>query len=63
MPGYGRGRGFWGPGFGMRFGFDLRFCRWFPWSPRRWCNGMYGSITPYELGPYRYGNLYCSYIL
>ncbi|MDI6639601.1 MAG: DUF5320 domain-containing protein [Methanocellales archaeon] len=47
MPIYGRGRGFWGPGFGMGFGFGLGFCRWFPWMPRWWWTGMYGPITPY----------------
>jgi len=22
-------------------------CRWFPWLPRLWWTGMYGSITPW----------------
>jgi len=22
-------------------------CRWFPWLPRWWWSGMYGSIPPY----------------
>ncbi|MDI6859032.1 MAG: hypothetical protein QMC85_00900 [Methanocellales archaeon] len=60
MPRYGRGRGFWGPGFGMGFwgrGFGMGnpypFCRRFPWMPRWWWTGMYGPITPYV--PYGYG--------
>ena len=63
MPRYGRGRGFWGLGFGMRLGFGLGSCRWFPWLPRWWWTGMYGPITPYALGPYGYGTPYGSYIL
>ena len=55
MPRYGRGRGFWGPGSGMRSGFGLGFCRGFQWLPRRWWAGMYGSITPYVSGWMRFG--------
>jgi len=65
MPRYGRGRGFWGPGFEMRFGFGS--CRRFPWLPRWWWTGIYGPITPYASGPYGYrtgyGTPYGSYVL
>jgi len=26
-------------------------CRWFPWLPRWWWTGMYGSIAPYWAPP------------
>lgn len=44
-PGYGMGRGFWGFGRGM--GNPYPNCRFFPWLPRRWWTGMYGPISPY----------------
>lgn len=47
------GMGPWGWGAApYAYGYPYRFwwrCRWFPWLPRWWWTGLYGSMTPYTI--------------
>lgn len=65
---YGLGRGMYGMGRGMGFGWPgggrgnpYPFCRFFPWLPRWWWSGMYGSMTPYSGAPYGANSPYSPY--
>lgn len=47
------GRGFWiGPWgrFARHYGYQYwGRCRWFPWLPRWWWAGLYGTMDPYMI--------------